>query len=303
MPDDRAGCATPLSTTTPWRREARGDLGRARRQSAAHGGNNDLLPGPTRGLGPSEHGGRRRADATALRPSGDRRRSGLCHRCRHRTGPHRGIQALAGGPSGQERQRECPLSRSGTASAPCGPSSSASWNGSTTTLRPACSSTRATSLPSTSPCPSSWTTPRRRSSWPLWRSIRTCAVASWSSCWPAPACVSASSAVSKTTPWCATTESRSPQHPRRQAPQRPLRAAVADAGRPHRRLQGPPRTVALGTPARTRRRRSLRPAHRAPLRAAVAKRAGVGPVHPHQLRHTLATQSINRGMSAGFARP
>jgi integrase len=30
---------------------------------------------------------------------------------------------------------------------------------------------------------------------------------------------------------------------------------------------------------------------------AVAKRAGVGPVHPHQLRHTLATQAINRGMS------
>jgi site-specific recombinase XerD len=31
--------------------------------------------------------------------------------------------------------------------------------------------------------------------------------------------------------------------------------------------------------------------------ARVAKRAGVGHVHPHQLRHTLATQSINRGMS------
>jgi hypothetical protein len=31
--------------------------------------------------------------------------------------------------------------------------------------------------------------------------------------------------------------------------------------------------------------------------AAVAKRAGIAPVHPHQLRHTLATQSINRGMS------
>lgn len=30
---------------------------------------------------------------------------------------------------------------------------------------------------------------------------------------------------------------------------------------------------------------------------AVAKRAGVGPVHPHQLRHTLATQCLNRGMS------
>jgi site-specific recombinase XerD len=31
--------------------------------------------------------------------------------------------------------------------------------------------------------------------------------------------------------------------------------------------------------------------------ATIAKRAGIGHVHPHQLRHTLATQSINRGMS------
>jgi hypothetical protein len=31
--------------------------------------------------------------------------------------------------------------------------------------------------------------------------------------------------------------------------------------------------------------------------ATVAKRAGIGHVHPHQLRHTLATQAINRGMS------
>ncbi len=31
--------------------------------------------------------------------------------------------------------------------------------------------------------------------------------------------------------------------------------------------------------------------------ASVAKRAGVGHVHPHQLRHTLATQCINAGMS------
>ena len=30
--------------------------------------------------------------------------------------------------------------------------------------------------------------------------------------------------------------------------------------------------------------------------ATTAKRAGIGPVHPHQLRHTLATQAINRGM-------
>ena len=29
----------------------------------------------------------------------------------------------------------------------------------------------------------------------------------------------------------------------------------------------------------------------------VAKRAGIAPIHPHQLRHTLATQAINRGMS------
>ncbi len=31
--------------------------------------------------------------------------------------------------------------------------------------------------------------------------------------------------------------------------------------------------------------------------AAVARRAGTGHVHPHQLRHTLATQLLNRGMS------
>ena len=31
--------------------------------------------------------------------------------------------------------------------------------------------------------------------------------------------------------------------------------------------------------------------------ASVARRAGTGHVHPHQLRHTLATRSINRGMS------
>jgi site-specific recombinase XerD len=30
--------------------------------------------------------------------------------------------------------------------------------------------------------------------------------------------------------------------------------------------------------------------------ASTAKRAGLGSVHPHQLRHTLATQAINRGM-------
>jgi site-specific recombinase XerD len=29
----------------------------------------------------------------------------------------------------------------------------------------------------------------------------------------------------------------------------------------------------------------------------IAEQAGLGPVTPHQLRHTLATQAINRGMS------
>ena len=31
--------------------------------------------------------------------------------------------------------------------------------------------------------------------------------------------------------------------------------------------------------------------------ASCARIAGIGHVHPHQLRHTLATQSINNGMS------
>ncbi len=30
--------------------------------------------------------------------------------------------------------------------------------------------------------------------------------------------------------------------------------------------------------------------------ARIGVNAGIGPVHPHQLRHTLATQAINRGM-------
>lgn len=56
--------------------------------------------------------------------------------------------------------------------------------------------------------------------------------------------------------------------------------------------------------AHIRRQRRLLADHHAPLDrrtvhrivATTAARAGLGVVHPHQLRHTLATQAINRGM-------
>jgi integrase len=62
----------------------------------------------------------------------------------------------------------------------------------------------------------------------------------------------------------------------------------------YRQLRGPARSGKLverdnGTPF------DRRTIHR--YVATVAKRAGIGHVHPHQLRHTLATQAINRGMS------
>ncbi len=99
-----AGGTTTGCATATRRRHARGDVGRDWRQSASDGGHYGLLPGPTRGLGPSEHGGGRRADAAAFRPSGHRRRPQMCRRRRHRTGAYRGLQAMAGRPSGQEDQ-------------------------------------------------------------------------------------------------------------------------------------------------------------------------------------------------------
>lgn len=74
----------------------------------------------------------------------------------------------------------------------------------------------------------------------------------------------------------------------------PLLPALVDEIAEYQALRGPSRSGRLverdsGTPFE---RRTI---HR--YVAAVAKRAGVGHVHPHQLRHTLATQAINRGMS------
>lgn len=74
----------------------------------------------------------------------------------------------------------------------------------------------------------------------------------------------------------------------------PLLPALVDLITEYRKLRGPSRSGKLverdnGTPF------DRRTVHR--YVATVAKRAGVGHVHPHQLRHTLATQAINRGMS------
>ena len=87
-------------------------------------------------------------------------------------------------------------------------------------------------------------------------------------------------------------------HPRRQAPQRPLRPPAPDPRRAHRPPTTPPRPTSRS--GRLVERDDGRPFDRRTIHryvTAVAKRAGVGHVHPHQLRHTLATQAINRGMS------
>ena len=74
----------------------------------------------------------------------------------------------------------------------------------------------------------------------------------------------------------------------------PLLPGLVDLIADYRKLRGPSRSGRLldrddGQPF------DRRTIHRYVDR--VAKRAGVGHVHPHQLRHTLATQMINRGMS------
>jgi hypothetical protein len=74
----------------------------------------------------------------------------------------------------------------------------------------------------------------------------------------------------------------------------PLHPILVDLITDYRRTRGPSRSGRLVV------RNDGQPFDRRTIHryvAAVAKRAGVGHVHPHQLRHTLATQAINRGMS------
>jgi hypothetical protein len=82
-----------------------------------------------------------------------------------------------------------------------------------------------------------------------------------------------------------------PQHNDRYVPLHPI---LVDLINDYRRTRGPSPSGRLvvrndGQPF------ERRTVHR--YVEATAKRAGIGHVHPHQLRHTLATQAINRGMS------
>ena len=76
-PDERARPSTSR-TTASRRRDARGHVGPDRHAGTGHGDHHGLLPGSTRSIGPTEHGGGRRGDAAALRPSAHPGRSGLC---------------------------------------------------------------------------------------------------------------------------------------------------------------------------------------------------------------------------------
>ena len=87
-------------------------------------------------------------------------------------------------------------------------------------------------------------------------------------------------------------------HPGRQAAQRPLHPAAPAAQDNCSTTGSPHRPDGLRTNAAVHRPRPTDPAPRR-RRAApeVADAAGIGHVTAHQLRHTLATQAINRGMS------
>lgn len=74
----------------------------------------------------------------------------------------------------------------------------------------------------------------------------------------------------------------------------PLLPYIVELINDHRTRRGPTRSGRLVE------RNDGRPFDRRTIHRyvhAIAKRAGIAHVHPHQLRHTLATQAINRGMS------
>ena len=150
--------------------------------------------------------------------------------------------------------------------------------------------------PNRSPSSSPTTTPP--SSWPPPAPTRSRATGSSSRSSPAPGYAPASSATSPPTPSptsatptgsgsrsassATTATSRSTPTSSSSSPTGP--PTNADHIRRHRRLLADDHAPD-------------RPAHRAPHRRhASAATAGIGHVHPHQLRHTLATQAINRGM-------
>ena len=74
----------------------------------------------------------------------------------------------------------------------------------------------------------------------------------------------------------------------------PLLPYIVELINDHRARRGPTRSGLLveRNDGRPFDRRSI---HR--YVSTIAQRAGIGHVHPHQLRHTLATQAVNRGMS------
>ena len=85
--------------------------------------------------------------------------------------------------------------------------------------------------------------------------------------------------------------------PRRQAPQRPVHPAPPRARRPPRRVdRNPRRRHPRPAPAHRRSPRPDRAAHRPPPRRPRRQTRRDRSCPPHQLRHTLATQAINRGM-------
>src|SRR5271166_4740921 len=179
----------------------------------------------------------------------------------------------------------CPRSVSPNTLAPCAPASSGSPNGTATTSPPACSCFLAICRCGTTRCPASSTTPRSPSSCrPRALTTTRSSDCVWSS-WPAPACARANSSTSQSIPSC------------RSAPRTGCTCRSANCAPtatspciPNSRISSTPGSPP-DPPACAAATCSSSTAN------ASAKAAGIGHVSPHRLRHTLATQAINRGMT------